>query len=213
MKKKKESLIITHPELSQEWHPTKNGDLTPSDVTYGSSKKVWWQCEKGHEWEAKVHHRTDSKKPTNCPICSGNKANVLATTHPELSKEWHPIKNGDLIPDDVTYGSDKKVWWQCEKGHEWEAKITNRTNSKNLNKCPVCIGRKVVKGYNDLATLKPEIAKTWHPTKNGSLTPYDFVIGSGKDIWWICPHCNIEYMKSIKSQVSRQKCPICKHKR
>ena len=40
--------------LAKEWHPTKNSSLTPKDVTAGSNKKVWWQCSRGHEWEAGI---------------------------------------------------------------------------------------------------------------------------------------------------------------
>ena len=35
--------LTPYPHLVKEWHPTKNGDLTPKDVTYGSNKKVWWR--------------------------------------------------------------------------------------------------------------------------------------------------------------------------
>ena len=47
----------------------------------------------------------------------------LHTINPQLATEWHPTKNSKLTPDKVTPGSGKKVWWQCKKGHEWEAAI------------------------------------------------------------------------------------------
>ena len=47
-------------ELLRQWHPARNGALTPGDLSYGSKRKVWWQCEKGHEWQAVVHTRTGS---------------------------------------------------------------------------------------------------------------------------------------------------------
>lgn len=46
---KENCLAITNPELIEEWHPTKN-TLTLYDVTWGSSKKLWWICKFGHEW-------------------------------------------------------------------------------------------------------------------------------------------------------------------
>ena len=69
---KKKSLAETHPEVSKQWHPTNNGELTPSDVTSGSGKKIWWKCDKGddHEWQYWVRDRT---KGDGCPICSGRK--------------------------------------------------------------------------------------------------------------------------------------------
>lgn len=307
-------LATTHHELSKEWHPTKNSDLTPYDITYGHEKKVWWLCEKGHEWQATPNDRSQG---SGCPFCqahgtskvenillyyikkysnnevvhrfrndgyeidifipsiqvgieydgvyyhadktdkdlqknkkclehsitlyrvrenglpkldgssrdyyynAGNKKNLskvisiiifdifgvkasididkdyrdinaifigsqnkisIAATHPELAKEWHPTKNGNLTPNDITYGSGIKVWWKCEKGHEWEATPNDRSRGKG---CPVCANKKVVIGYNDLQTRFPDIAKQWHPTKNGNIKPTDVAPCSKKHIWWI----------------------------
>ena len=134
----RESIFLTHPKIAAEWHPTKN-DLGPSEVTKGSGKKVWWLCEKGHEWEATVADRTSGY---GCPYCSGRRvsdANNLAVLFPEIAKEWHPDKN-DLGPSEVTKSSGKKVWWLCEKGHEWEAIVNNRTRGRG---CSYCSGRRV----------------------------------------------------------------------
>ena len=64
-------LATLNPEIAMEWHPTKNGELTPNDVTAGSHKKVWWQCSKfkNHEWDARIKDRTRSNVPTGCPDC------------------------------------------------------------------------------------------------------------------------------------------------
>jgi cobalamin biosynthesis Co2+ chelatase CbiK len=67
----KNCLEILFPEISAEWHPTKNGDLTPNMIVAGSHTVVWWQCKKGHEWKTSVGHRTQRKQ--NCPYCSGNR--------------------------------------------------------------------------------------------------------------------------------------------
>ena len=147
---KKKSLAETHPEIAKQWHPAKNGSLTPYDFTKGSHKKVWWKCDKGgdHEWTATVNNRAGG---SNCPICRGLKvvnSNCLATVNPLLSKQWHPTKNGDLTPYDFTYGSGKKVWWKCPKGddHEWKAIIANR--SRRGDSCIFC---------SSSGTSKPEI--------------------------------------------------------
>ncbi|MDP6049179.1 MAG: zinc-ribbon domain-containing protein, partial [Candidatus Bathyarchaeota archaeon] len=50
--KRSGSLVEKYPELAEEWHPTRNGDLTPYQITPGSNKKVWWRCSREHEWEA-----------------------------------------------------------------------------------------------------------------------------------------------------------------
>ena len=113
--KKKQSLAEANPSLAKQWHSTKNDDLTPKDVTPGSSKKVWWQCSKGkdHEWQAKVVARN---RGTGCAVCSGKivvRSNCLDTLNPALAKEWHPTKNGDLTPKKILPKSGKKVWWKC----------------------------------------------------------------------------------------------------
>jgi hypothetical protein len=52
----KKTLSIIHPQLAAEWHPTKNGGLTPEQVAAGSAKKAWWKCSNGsdHEWPASI---------------------------------------------------------------------------------------------------------------------------------------------------------------
>ena len=199
-------LATTHPELSKEWHPTKNEPLKPSDVSAGMHKQIWWKCEKGHEWQAPIYSRV---KGNGCPYCSGRRAwrgfNDLATTHPDLAKEWHPTKNGELTPFDITAGSQKVIWWKCEKGHEWKAVVYSRLAG---NGCPYCSGNKVWRGFNDLATTHPDLAKEWHPTKNGELTPFDVTKGSNRRVWWVCPNGH-EWNSSVSNRVRGHGCPIC----
>ena len=201
------SLAENNSELARQWHPTKNKELTPFDVTVNCPEKVWWRCEKGHEWQAAINSRNSG---AGCPICSGHKLvvgiNDLATVRPDLAAQWHPTKNGNMKPTDVIAGTDKNVWWKCEKGHEWQARINNRVNGNN---CPICIGKKVLVGYNDLETVRPELAKEWHPTKNGALTPQDVVAGSNKKVWWQCKNGH-EWKTAISHRGLRGTgCPIC----
>ena len=48
------------------------------------------------------------------------KENCIATTHPEIAAQWHPTLNEGLTPFDVRAGSTDRVWWLCDKGHEWK---------------------------------------------------------------------------------------------
>ena len=131
-----ENLAVINPSLAREWHPEKNGDLRPKDIWPKSNRKVWWQCNKGHEWQALVASRAAG---TNCPYCHGRyatKTNNLASKYPELLNEWDPGKNKGLNPSDFTPHVNKKVWWVCQKGHNWQATIYNRT--KNKSGCPTC---------------------------------------------------------------------------
>ena len=205
---KEKSLAYKFPELVKEWHPTKNGELTPHSVMPGSGKKVWWICNHNHEWEATISNRTGRK--SGCPYCSGKKAwlgfNDLQTTNPTLAKEWHPTKNKDLTPRMVVSRSDKKVWWLCEKGHEWKAAISGVSGG---SRCPICSGHIVLAGYNDLTTTHPDIAEEWHPILNGELKPQDVSKGSTKLVWWQCANGH-EWKATPNSRTDKGSgCPFC----
>ena len=195
------------PDLAAEWHPTKNGDLKPEDVTYGSGKKVWWLGSCGHEWEAAINNRV---KGYGCPYCSNRILmkgfNDLASVRPDLAAEWHPTKNGDLKSCDVLPGSPKKVWWLGSCGHEWEAAINRRAAGRG---CLYCSSQKVLPGFNDLATKRPDLAAEWHPTKNGDLKPEDVTAGSSKKVWWKCKVCGHSWQAPPARRVVGAGCPVC----
>ena len=202
----KGSLAELNPTLAAEWHPTRNYPLTPHDVTPGNGRKAWWLCSRGHEWDAVISSRNAG---CGCPYCSNRKLlvgfNDLATINPTVASQWHPAKNGNLSPMDVTANNQKKVWWLCEKGHEWEARIANRNHGCN---CPICSGKQVLHGYNDLATVHPEIAAQWHPTRNGTHTPEQFTAMSNKKAWWVCKKGH-EWIAAISHRSNGRGCPEC----
>lgn len=201
-------LLTVAPNIAQQWHPTKNKHLTPQMVTSGSGKKVWWRCENGHEWQATVKDRVHGSQ---CPFCTNRKVlagyNDLMTTHSELTQEWHPTKNGALKPSDFTAGSAQKVWWQCQHGHEWQATIHSRASGVG---CTYCANQKVWTGFNDLATRNPSIANTWHPSKNGILTPQMVTLYSTQTVWWACK-CGHEWKETVLRRTRVHKCPNCHH--
>lgn len=204
-------LATMHPELVREWDAEKNAPLTPAQVSPGSHKKVWWRCEKGHSWQAVVKSRAYG---AGCPVCAGRLlvpgVNDLETVYPELAAQWHPEKNGALRPSDVLSGSHRKVWWRCEKGHEWQAAIPSRVSGSG---CPVCAGKTVVPGYNDLASQRPEIAAQWHESKNRPLTPQQVTPYSNRIVWWRCS-LGHEYRAAIAARVMRDVgCPYCAGRR
>lgn len=143
-----------YPEIAAQWHPTRNGDLKPCDFMSASNRKVWWLDEHGHEWLMPVSARTRKDKPQGCPYCSGNRVligyNDLATRNPNAAKLWHPTRNGDLEPCDVTYGSARTVWWQCvECGREWRAAVYSVSSGKSG--CSHCSHSSVSRMENELA--------------------------------------------------------------
>ncbi len=199
-------MATTHPELAKEWHPTKNLPITPSDVIAGGHGKYWWICSLGHSWLTTGKNRLI---PQGCGVCSNRQVhegfNDLATTHPELAKEWHPTKNLPLTPKEISSGSPKKIWWTCEYDHEWLTTPNSRSSGRG---CPFCSNNKVLAGFNDMATTHPELAKEWHPTKNLPLTPKDVIAGTPLRLWWKCDSGHEWPATGNKRYMSRG-CPSC----
>lgn len=198
------SLAEVRPELVPEWSE-KNLPLKPDEITFGSNKKVWWRGACGHEWQTSVKARSNGEK---CPICSGARViagiNDLATLEPLLVKQWS--KKNKIKPTEVSIGSHKKVIWRCEKGHEWEAAVKSRTINKTG--CPYCSHNKVLAGFNDLATLLPDIAAEWSE-KNLPLKPDEVNAKSRKNVWWRCGKCGNEWKSVINARVKGTICPVC----
>ena len=203
-------LATVNPEVAEQWHPELNGELTPKHVMSGSVKRAWWICKKGHEWRATVSSRTVLSY--GCPYCGGRKVltgfNDLATVNPEIARQWNPKLNGDLTPEQVTTGSTKETWWICEKGHEWQARIASRT--RLFTGCPYCAGKKVLAGFNDLATVEPKVAAQWHPDLNRDLTPAQVTAGCNKSVWWICSEGHVWTARIVARAGTRKTgCPVC----
>lgn len=201
-----DSLAADHPEVAAQWHSTWNGDKTPEDYLAGSGHKGWWRCDLGHVWQAKICMRS---RGSGCPYCSGNKVligfNDLATTEPDVAGEWNEVWNPGLSPQDFTRGSQKVVWWRWSKDHNWRAAISTRSAGHG---CPVCAGRKVLVGFNDLASQRSDVAATWHPTKNRPLTPKKVTLHSSKVAWWRCSEGH-EWQATIYNRSNGSGCPGC----
>jgi len=204
-------LAHTHGHLAAEWHPTHNGTLRPFDITAGSGKRVWWQDAVGHKWQTRVINRTNG---TNCPYCAKKAVltgfNDLATRQPAIASEWHPTRNGDLLPNAIAEQSGRKVWFLCAAGHEWQSTVGNRTVGGNG--CPACAGQMVRAGFNDMATTRPDLAAEWHPTLNALLTPQDVFRSVAKKFWWrdLLGH---EWQASANERSNGANCPFCSGQR
>lgn len=201
-------LSTTSASLLDEWNYEKNTDITPFELTSGSSKIVWWKCKKCEsEWAASVVNR--ARKGSGCPYCANLKTkkgfNDLATTRPDLLKEWDYEKNVELTPDTITAFYSKKVWWKCQKcGNSWYIS----PNSRSKTSCPYCANLKIKEGYNDLATTHPDLLREWDFEKN-DLLPSQIVKGSAKKVWWKCQAEGHSWHASVNSRVRGNNCPIC----
>lgn len=207
-------LSFVRPDVAATWHPTKNGDVTPDDVTCGSQIEYWWVCEHGHTYRAQVNVRCmDGYK---CAVCSGHQVysdiNSLAALRPDIIQYWEYDKNGDLTPQDVTVKSQREVWWKCENGHEdhsYKKAIKQMTDAKE-RLCPYCANMELKPGFNDLVTRYPAIAEQWDYDKNGSAAPSNVLYCSSTRYHWKCDECGYEWTATVSGRTSREAgCPRC----
>ena len=200
----RKSFTETYPELAAEWSD-RNLPLKPEQITYGSNKRVWWHGKCGHEWETSVKARTSGE---NCPYCSGKRVlagyNDLATIAPDLAEEWSE-KNTDMLPQNVSAGSHRKIWWRGKCGHEWRAVVKNRVGGAG---CPYCSSNRILPGFNDLATVYPEIAEEWSD-RNLPLKPSEVAPFANRKAWWKCQACGNEWETLISIRSGGSTCPYC----
>ena len=134
--------------------------------------------------------------------------NDLASQFPEIAAQWDRERNDELTAETVSPYSSRKVWWRCRLGHSWQAAVSARTCRGSG--CPYCAGRLVLAGFNDLASLEPKVARQWHPTLNGGLTPEQVTAGSRRSVWWQCPEGHV-WKARVHSRTGKQRygCPVC----
>jgi hypothetical protein len=206
-------LATRFPEVAAQWHPTRNGELTPREVVGGATHVAWWSCPAGpdHEWEAPVSKRT--LDASGCPFCAGFRVsltNSLAARYPELALEWHRVRNRALKPWQVVAGSTRVVWWKCPEGsdHVWQASLHDRTACGNG--CPFCAGVDSSR-TNSVAALAPALVDEWDHERNHGVEPHDVVAASKRRVWWRCPEASDHrWEASVASRASRGAgCPFC----
>lgn len=213
-------LATTHPALAAEWNWERNEDILPSQISAGSSLNVWWRCTTNsrHEWRTKPAYRS-SQTGTGCPVCSNKIVmpglNDFETSWPELAREWNLELNSPIRPSDVSPGSSaKQYWWSCEKRHDFKMTVNARTNLGAG--CPFCANQLVLAGFNDLLTIRPDLAAEWHPDLNSPLQPNALMAGSNRRVWWQCAKFADhawQISPSARSGASATGCPICANKR
>ena len=211
-------LITLSPDVAKEWDYEKNAaeGLFIEDIVNNSNKKAWWICSNGHSFKQQISDRT--LRNASCPICLGKKFlegfNDLLTVNPELCKEWDYEKNDKIgiFPNRIYAFSPLKVWRKCNKGHSWQATIAARNRGEN---CPYCCGNKVWKGFNDFASLQPELLKERDYDKNEKIGifPNKITDANSRKVWWLCPKGH-SYLMSVDKRTRRHfNCPYCSGQR
>ncbi|KAF0140121.1 MAG: hypothetical protein FD122_2756 [Stygiobacter sp.] len=206
------SFKLDYPHLYEEWDFEANKNFDPEQISSGCTLKVNWICKNNpkHKWAATLSNRAYHNR--GCPYCKGTKVlpeESFASLHPELLKEWDYSKNINYDPYSLSIGSGRIVHWICNinPNHNWQASITSR--ARRQTGCPYCANQKVDEN-NCLAKKFPEVAKEWHPTKNGSKTPNDVLSMSNEKVWWLCKDCLNEWPAEIRNRtLVNSKCPIC----
>ena len=168
----------------------------PKTVTYGSKFIKAWRCEFGHKWTAAVFVRSNG---VGCPVC-GNRLlqegfNDLATTHPAIASQadgWDPKT--------VTATSQVKARWKCQFGHFWIAEIKGRGYGSG---CPVCDGKSVQIGFNDLVTTNPKLA-----AQADGWDPKTITQGSALKRQWKCEKGH-SWVASVGARSGGTGCPVC----
>ena len=201
-------LKTVRPELTEEWSERNRG-LTPSGVTAFSNQNVWWTCRTcGSEWKARIADRASGSR---CPYCSSRRfqagVNDLESTHPMLSIEWSE-RNDPVKATEVNPFSRQQAWWNCQIcGNEWKAVIYRRVQG---SPCPVCAGKRVRPGINDLATTDPALCKEWDEKRNNDLLPSMVLRTSRKTVWWK-GNCGHTWRAAIADRaVHGEGCPQCR---
>ena len=211
--KRRPATLADFPLLVSQFSP--NQELSPSQLTPSSNRKVEWKCEQSHTWVTSVAQRT--RQNTGCPFCANQRVwpgfNDLETHFPDLAREWHPTKNQSVRPSQVLHGSNTKYWWICESGHEFDTTVSRRT--KRGVGCRVCSGNEVRKGSNDLATKCPEVASQWDFERNSGMSPSQVTYGSSKKRWWLCSTYKHSFVASPAKRTGSEKadCPYCSNQK
>lgn len=173
----------------------------PTQVMVGSHQKLMWRCAEGHEWEAFVYSRTGDDRA--CPMCAGQRVivgvNDLQTKYPDVARE------ALFDPTQVMWGSNQQLAWRCPIGHEYKMRVADRTT--DAGSCPYCSGKRVLPGFNDLATTHP------HLVEQALFDPTTVTAGSGKKVPWRCAKGH-EWSSIVGSRTFHNLgCPYCSGQR
>lgn len=137
------------------------------------------------------------------------KEDSLGALCPLALEEWNYEKNGLLSPYSFKRNSNVKVWWKCKKGHEWKALIESRFGKGRNDSCPYCSGKKVIKGFNDIFTIRPDLKEYWDYEKNTNLNPNDIAVNCNKKAWWKCKLGHSFETRIYCRTRANYLCPVC----
>ena len=166
-----------------------------------------------HEKQEQIGEKEYKKILSLLP--SPTEADSLKMVNPELSKEWHLLKNQPLTPEMFSSNSEMKVWWICNQNHEWQASIKNR--HKLNSGCPFCyklnageIVRKAILNKSGISfgDKFPELLNEWD-FKLNDRSPFEISPGSKLKIHWKCAKGH-SWLAQVGARTGRgDSCPEC----
>ena len=205
--RKENSIAAVRPDLVVFWDYEKNGSITPEMVTLGTGQRFYWKCRICNRsylnWPSRIAQGSVCSKHRNL-VKKG--INDLATLHPELLKYWDYDKN-DVDPSEIYGGGERVVYWKCEKGHSYPKSILKHVRGEG---CPICAGKKVLAGFNDLLSQNPELAKEWDYELNDCQPDQIHYNSQSKKVHWICSVCGHRWQYKVSN---RNNCPECEKKK
>ena len=215
-------LVSKCPKAAAMW--SSKNRLSASEVAVKSNKKAFFKCRDcGQEFEARIHHVVDAvdNGHTGCPVCAGRKIvpgiNDLASKYPEAAAMWS--SKNKLSASEVAVKSNKKAFFKCRDcGQEFKtaiARVANAVDNGNTG-CPVCTGKKIVPGVNDLVSQCPEAAAMWSSKNKKSAS--EVAAKSNKKAFFKCRNCGQEFEAMIKNvsdavDTGTSGCPVCAGKK
>lgn len=213
------SLAERYPHIADCWCHEKNDGLTPSMFRPNSEKKVWWDCKYGHEpYLQSIRSRVHAKY-NGCPRCNSGRivhthrapdeGESLADLNPEIAAQWCYEKNDGFTPRDFKPGSEFKAYWNCPN-HD-EPFLTTIIDRVKGSGCGYCANKKVLKGFNDLASQHPELLEEWDYELN-DISPDEVTVGSHIEVHWACNHpgCGHKWVAAVNRRVLGHGCIKCR---
>lgn len=198
-------LASQQPDLAAQWDSSLNGGLSAAEVTVTSKKRIRWPRDCGHPFTAAPADRVADPAVPICERCarsSNPRRTEMVADSPGLLALWDSAENPNLDPSTTKTGDNRtKVSWGCPEGHTW-----SRAPRNQRDYCKICAGEEFAPGVNDLATLDPDLAAQWHPTKNEELTAGDVPCQSNKRVWWLGP-CGHEWPTTVANRTRGAGCP------
>ena len=176
--------------------------------------KYLWECDKGHQWNARLGDLKHSKRW--CPECRPHRRESMPTRL--TIEEMHLIAKkrlGKCLSTEYV-NTSIKLKWECEFGHKWEA--TPR-NIKSGKWCSACAKARVAESHRLGMDVMHKLAKD----RGGKCLSETYISGHSKLKWqcangheweaapsnmrhrgaW-CPECNTGISERICRAYFRQ---------